>query len=173
MRNEQIKKLRYFIFTLVFAVSLSFYGFYKASKLLDAASEQILEQQETVKDSVSSLQKSFLSNFIDLKNLETLEKIKNEFFTQTKKVETMPKTQVFVTNPSFRKKYFAPESKIKEEFVSRAQPVTTKIGDYKCVTLNGFTEIYNPKGKLLGKYENKFESYRQLATEIEKIKASN
>lgn len=68
------------------------------------------------------------------------------------------------------KRFHTKRRKKEKEKITPAKPVATFVGTYKCITLNGFTEVYDENGKFLKKFENKFQSYRELATLIEQIK---
>ncbi len=125
--------------------------------------------EDLLEKSPKLIENTFESKLQDLVlNLPFVEKKKKE-----KKYDKNKKPEVYLEPRRVRKRtkrFHTRRRKKEKEKITPAKPVATFVGTYKCITLNGFTEVYDENGKFLKKFENKFQSYRELATLIEEIK---
>lgn len=166
--NLRLKKL---LPRLLILTAICSYAIYRLGSVAEYANEVLDKDPKEVEQIIDSNFKKLMSNFASEEQIDALEKIEGEFLKEGVKMIAQPSANVFPQRTRKTPRYYHSRrsaKKIKE--IKPAKPVTTFVGTYKCITLNGFTEVYDENGKFLKKFENKFQSYRELATLIEQIK---
>ncbi|KAA3603900.1 MAG: hypothetical protein DWQ06_05760 [Calditrichaeota bacterium] len=157
--NQRINKLLLRVSLIFGLCTLIFFAF---SSFTNYTKDLIEKNPKTVENVIESKLQDLVLN------LPFVEKKKEE-----KKYDKNRKPEVYLEPRRVRKRtqrFHTRRRKKEKEKVIPAKPVATFVGTYKCITLNGFTEVYDENGKFLKKFENKFQSYRELATLIEQIK---